>query len=231
MCGGLESRFPEKLISFRTAKSMEKFLCVCYVKLYKVWKVSNVSHGGQRKWYTVKVCCGCGINPDTWEEAAQDRFMWCGLINSGTSAYKDCRCQEAMQQHQLCKSRASEISPCDQPPHVPACTVHCNRPFTAWVGLASSLCTHSAPRQCCWQNHLNWSHGRLGWWRSNTVIIMKGSEVLAFVRFEKWVERLQGQFQHFICIQWYHGFCHPWQLHDEFCHPWWWHDGFCYPCG
>ena len=119
MCGGLESRFSEKLISFRTAKSIEKFFCVCDVKLYKVWKVSNMPHGRQRKRYAEKVCCRCGINPDAWEEAAQERSQWPGLINSGASAYKDCRCREAMQQHQLCKSRASEISPRDQPPHTP----------------------------------------------------------------------------------------------------------------
>ena len=145
MCGGLESRFPEKLISFRTAKSMEKFLCVCYVKLYKVWKVSKVSHGEQRKWYPVKACCGCGINPDTWEEAAQDGFVWCGFVNSGTPAYKDCRCHEAMQQHQLCKSRASEISPCGQPPHMPL-PAQCTATGPSQPGLVwPAICVHTAP--------------------------------------------------------------------------------------
>ena len=101
------------------------------------------SHGGQKKRYkdTLKASLKCcGINPDSWEEAAQDRPSWRQRINSGTKTFEEHRVTEAMRKRQLRKTRACELSQASQPPSF-TCP-HCPRLFKAKIGLISHLRTH-----------------------------------------------------------------------------------------
>ena len=112
--------------------------------LYGELKEGKRSHGGQRKRFkdTLKGSLKhCGINPDNWEEAAQDRAAWRALVHSGVARYEEKRVEEQIWKRQQRKSRASTTS---QPGSPPALTcLHCGRQFRARIGLTSHLRTHT----------------------------------------------------------------------------------------
>ena len=114
--------------------------------LYGELKKGKRSHGGQRKRYkdTLKGSLKhYGINPDNWEELAQDRSVWRALVHSGVTSYEEKRVEEQVQKRQQRKSRASTTS---QPGSPPALTCpHCRRLFRARIGLISHLRTHINP--------------------------------------------------------------------------------------
>ena len=67
------------------------------------------SHGGQKKRYkdTLKACLkDFNIPTESWEQIAQDRSKWQGLIRRGASEYEAKRISEAEQKRAQRKARA-----------------------------------------------------------------------------------------------------------------------------
>ena len=109
--------------------------------LYGELQVGKRSHGGQKKQYkdTLKASLK-DFNIPTWEQIAQDRTKWRGLIRRGASEYEAKRISEAEQKRAQRKTRAkaspTELSSSDLSYSI------CNRPFRAKIGLISHLRTH-----------------------------------------------------------------------------------------
>ena len=77
------------------------------------------------------------INPDSWEQEAQDRSGWRGALYAGGESHEEKRLETAVTKRNARKERASR-------PPVDACIPcpHCNRMFRAQIGLISHLRTH-----------------------------------------------------------------------------------------
>ena len=111
--------------------------------LYGELQVGKRSQCGQKKRYkdTLKAFLkDFNIPTQSWEQIAQDRTKWRGLIRRGAGEYEAKRIIEAEQKRAQRKARAeaspTELSSSDLP-----CSI-CNRPFRAKIGLISHLRTH-----------------------------------------------------------------------------------------
>ena len=80
------------------------------------------------------------IPTESWEQIAQDRTKWRGLIGRGAGEYEAKRISEAKQKRSQQKARAkasqTELSSSD------LSYSNCNRQFRAKIGLMSHLRTH-----------------------------------------------------------------------------------------
>ena len=88
--------------------------------LYGELQVEKRSHGGQKKRYknTHKASLkDFNIPTESWEQVAQDRTKWRGLIKRGNGEYEAKRISEAEQKRAQRKARAkaspTELSPSD----------------------------------------------------------------------------------------------------------------------
>ena len=111
--------------------------------LYGELQVGKRSHGGQKKRYkdTLKASLkDFNIPTESWEQIAQDRTKWRGLIRRGAGEYEAKRISEAEQKRAQRKARAkassAELSSSDL-----SCSA-CSRQFRAMIGLISHLRTH-----------------------------------------------------------------------------------------
>jgi hypothetical protein len=78
-----------------------------------------------------------GIDPDHWEETAQDRTHWRYSVHKGAQQCEANRTAAAEQRRHDRKARATEQKP------APTITCpHCQRLFRAPIGLTSHLRTH-----------------------------------------------------------------------------------------
>ena len=76
--------------------------------LYGELEMGKRSHGGQRKWCkdTLKASLkDFNIPTESWEQIAQDRVKWRGLIRRGASEYEAKRISEAEQKRAQRKAR------------------------------------------------------------------------------------------------------------------------------
>ena len=106
-------------------------------------QVSKRSHGGQKKLYkdTLKASLKYfNIPTESWEQIAQDRTKWQGLIKRGAGEYEAKRSSEAEQKRAQRKARA-KASPTELFSSDVSCSI-CNRQFRVKVGLISHLRTH-----------------------------------------------------------------------------------------
>ena len=112
--------------------------------LYGELQVGKRSHGGQKKRYkdTLKAFLKYfNIPTESWEQIAQDRTKWRGLIRRGAGEYEEKkRISEAEQKRAQRKARA-KASPPELSSSDLSCSI-CNRQFRAKVGLISHLRTH-----------------------------------------------------------------------------------------
>ena len=72
-------------------------------------QIGKRSHGGQKKRYkdTLKASLKeFNIPPESWEQIAQDRTLWRGLIRRGAGEYESKRISEAEQKRAQRKARA-----------------------------------------------------------------------------------------------------------------------------
>ena len=79
--------------------------------LYGEQEMGKRSHGGQKKRYkdTLKASLKAfNIQTESWEQTAQDRAKWRGLIRRGASAYEAKRIRKAEQKRAQRKARAKE---------------------------------------------------------------------------------------------------------------------------
>ena len=101
------------------------------------------SHGGQKKRYngTLKASLkDFNIPTESWEEIAQDRAKWRGLIRRGVGEYEAKRISEAEQKRAQRKAR-DKASPTELSSSDLSCSIY-NRQFRAKIGLISHLRTH-----------------------------------------------------------------------------------------
>ena len=80
------------------------------------------------------------IPTESWEQVAQDRTRWRGLIKRGAGEYEAKRISEAEQKRAQRKARA-KASPTELSSSDLSCSI-CNRQFRAKIGLISHLRTH-----------------------------------------------------------------------------------------
>ena len=76
----------------------------------------------------------------SWEQIAQDRTKWRGLIRRGAGEYEAKRISEAKQKRAQRKARA-KLSPTELSSSDLSCSI-CNRQFRAKIGPISHLRTH-----------------------------------------------------------------------------------------
>ena len=111
--------------------------------LYGELQVGKRSHGGQKKRYkdTLKASLkNFNILTESWEQIAQDRTKWRGLIRRGAGEYEAKRISEAEQKRAQRKAGA-KASPTELSSSDLSCSI-CNRQFRAKIGLISHLRTH-----------------------------------------------------------------------------------------
>ena len=111
--------------------------------LYRELQVGKRSHGGQKKRYkdTLKTSLkDFNIPTESWEQIAQYRTKWRGLIKRGAGEYGAKRISEAEQKRAQRKARA-KASPTELSSSDLSCSI-CNRQFRAKIGLISHLRTH-----------------------------------------------------------------------------------------
>ena len=99
------------------------------------------SQGGQKKRYkdTLKASLkDFEIPMGSWEQTAQERSKWRGLINKGAALYEKKRICEAERKRRERKAKTN-VPPADSMP-LTCCT--CNRQFRARTGLVSHQRTH-----------------------------------------------------------------------------------------
>ena len=77
------------------------------------------------------------INPDTWEQAAQNHSEWRASLIKGEKPHENERTIAAEKKRQVRKSKSD---PCPSPAKIPC--PHCERNFRAQIGLISHLHTH-----------------------------------------------------------------------------------------
>ena len=106
-------------------------------------QVGKRSHGGQKKRYkdTLKASLKYfNIPTESWEQIAQDRTKWRGLIKKGAGEYEAKRISGAEQKRAQRKARA-KASPTELSSSDLSCPI-CNRQFRPKIGLISHLRTH-----------------------------------------------------------------------------------------
>ena len=106
-------------------------------------QVGKRSHGGQKKRYKDILKASLkdfNIPTESWEQIAQDRTKWRGLIRRGAGEYEAKRISEAEQKRAQRKARA-KASPTELSSSDLSCSI-CNRQFRAKIGLISHLRTH-----------------------------------------------------------------------------------------
>ena len=111
--------------------------------LYREIQVGKRSRGGQKKRYkdTLKASLkDFNIPTESWEQIAQDRTKWRGLIKRGAGEYEAKRISEAEQKRAQRKARV-KASPTELSSSDLSCSI-CNRQFRAKIGLISHLRTH-----------------------------------------------------------------------------------------
>ena len=111
--------------------------------LYGELEMGKLSHGGQKKPYkdTLKASIkDFNILTESWEQIAQDRAKWRGLIRRAASEYEAKRIREAEQKRAQRKAR-TKASPTELFCSDLCCSI-CNRQFRARIGLISHLRTH-----------------------------------------------------------------------------------------
>ena len=111
--------------------------------LYGELQVGKRSHGGQKKRYkdTFKASLkDFSIPTESWEQIAQDRKKWRGLIRRGASEYEAKGIRGAEQKRAQQKARAN-ASPTELFSSDLSCSI-CNRQFRAKIGLISHLRTN-----------------------------------------------------------------------------------------
>ena len=111
--------------------------------LYGELQVGKHFHGGQKKRYkdTLKASLNdFNIPTESWEQIAQDRTKWQGLIKRGAGEYEAKRISEAKQKRAQRKARV-KASPTELSSSDLSCSI-CNRQFRAKIGLISHLRTH-----------------------------------------------------------------------------------------
>ena len=109
-------------------------------EVYGELQVGIRSHGGQKKQYkdTLKASLkDFNISTESWEQIAQDRTKWRGLIRRGAGEYEAKRISEAEQKRAQRKARA-EASPTELTSSDLSFSI-CNRQFSAKIGLISHL--------------------------------------------------------------------------------------------
>ena len=117
--------------------------CLPTKTLYGELHVGKRSHGGQKKRYrdTLRPSLGdFGVPTGSWEQIAQDRTKWRGLIRRGAGEYETKRISEAEQNRAQLKARA-KASPTELSSSDLSCSIF-NRQFRAKIGLISHLRTH-----------------------------------------------------------------------------------------
>ena len=100
------------------------------------------SVGGQYKRYkdTLKVTMkNFHIDPDNWEQAAEDRPTWRSLIRKGGTVFENNRIANAEKKRELRKQRQNSDIPLEDSNF--ACPT-CGRHFRARIGLFSHIRTH-----------------------------------------------------------------------------------------
>ena len=111
--------------------------------LYGELQTRKRSHGDQKKRYkdTRKASLkDFNVPTESWEQIAQDRTKWRGLIRRGAGEYEAERTREAEQKRAQRKARA-KASPTELSSSDLSCSI-CNRQFRAKIGLISHLRTH-----------------------------------------------------------------------------------------
>ena len=114
--------------------------------LYGELEMGKHSHGGQEKRYkdTLKASLkDFNIPAKSWEQIAQGRAKWRGLIRRGASEYEANRISEAEQkraQRKLCAAQSQTLGITNRTVLL-RCSI-CNRQFRARIGLISRLRTH-----------------------------------------------------------------------------------------
>ena len=111
--------------------------------LYGELQVGKHSHGGQKKRYkdTLKASLKDFIIPtESWEQIAQDRTKWQGLMKREAGEYEAKRIGKAEQKRAQGKARA-KASPTELSSSDLSCSI-CNRQLRAKIGLISHLRTH-----------------------------------------------------------------------------------------
>ena len=106
---------------------------------YGKLKMGKRSHGGQKKRYKTpsKPPSRISTYQQSWEQIAQDRAKWRGLIRRGASEYEAKRISESEQKRNTrAKASPTELSCSD------LCCSICNRQFRARIGLIIHLRTH-----------------------------------------------------------------------------------------
>ena len=106
-------------------------------------QVGKRSHGGQKKRHkdTLKASLkDFNIPTESWEQIAQDRTKWRGLIKRGAGEYEAKQISEVEQKRAQRKARA-KASPTELSSSDLSCSI-CNRQFGAKIGLVSHLRTH-----------------------------------------------------------------------------------------
>ena len=111
--------------------------------LYGELQIGKRSHGGQKKRYkdTLKASLkDVNIPTESWEQIAQDRTKWRGLIRRGAGEYEAKGISEAVQKRAQREVRA-KASPTELSSSDLSCAI-CNRHFRAKLGLISHLRPH-----------------------------------------------------------------------------------------
>ena len=110
--------------------------------LYGELEMGKRSHHGQKRYKdTLKASLkDFNITTESWEQIAQDRAKWRGLIRRGAYEYEAKRISEAKQKHAQRKARA-KASPTVLSCSDLCCSI-CSRQFRARIGLISHLRTH-----------------------------------------------------------------------------------------
>ena len=111
--------------------------------LYGELEMGKRSRGGQKKRYKdifKSSLQDFSIPTESWEQIAQDREEWRGLVRRDASEYEAKRISEVEQKRAQRKARA-KASPTELSSSDLCCSI-CNRQFRARIGLISHLRTH-----------------------------------------------------------------------------------------
>ena len=111
--------------------------------LYGELQVGKRSHVDQKKQYKNTLNASLkdfNIPTESWEQFAQDRTKWRGLIKRGAGEHEAKRISVAEQKHAQRKARA-KASPTDLSSSDLSCSI-CNIQFRAKIGLIGHLRTH-----------------------------------------------------------------------------------------
>lgn len=86
----------------------------------------------------------CLIPNSSWERCAENRSAWRSLVSSGVTAFENKRIRDKEQSRMRRKERQSATCQPGQTPRIPC--PHCDRHFSAKIGLISHLRTHPNPQ-------------------------------------------------------------------------------------